>query len=99
MKAAISAFYSAKLNSGIDVVRKIFDASGVEIQDLTNAAKIEYEITLSIMITGESVAGISVIPIDTLSTISVVLPRDFQLSGTPLGGEVRIKCPIFDGTT
>ena len=77
MRAAISYFYSSKVGSDIGVERKMLDALGNVTQELSNASKIEFIVTLKKMISGESVAGISVIPIDTESTISIMLPRDF----------------------
>lgn len=97
MKSAISAFYQAKFKSEVDVERLMYDQAGVKVEDIANAKKLEYTITLKTLIKGESVASITVIPIDTTASISVVYPRNLQLSGAPLGGKVRVKCPHWNG--
>ena len=75
-KAAVAAYYAWAYAADIWVEKKAFDATGTETEVPSEVDHVQYEITLNKLIHGETVAAITVLPVSTISEITVELPSE-----------------------
>jgi len=75
-KAAVEPYYEWAFDAEIWVEKKDFKADGTETEVPEEVDHVQYEITLKKLIHGETVGGISVVAISTISEITVELPSE-----------------------
>lgn len=88
----VKAFYDDTYGSDIEVTLVMYDINGAETTVAADSVKNVYEITLLKMIPDVSTSQITVVKVDTTSSIAVTLPADHQLSGTPISGKFQVNC-------
>ena len=94
MHVNIRDFYSKVYSAGISVFKTLYDADGIETVDSRNFSKAVYSIKVQRSLNSASTNQITIQKISTSSKITVILPKDIQLSNPIMTGAFRIKCAL-----
>ncbi|TNV88211.1 hypothetical protein FGO68_gene8985 [Halteria grandinella] len=90
-------FYINVWSSIISVTRTMYDASGEITTDVMLSKKTVFTVKLMKSITQASTNFIRV-QSNSKATISITLPKNYQISDTPVTGSFKLKCVMPDGT-
>ena len=91
---AIRDFYSKVYSAGINVAKTMYDADGAVTYNSRNVTKAIYSITVQRSVNSATTNQINIQKISTSSVITVILPKDIQLSNPIMTGSFRIKCAL-----
>lgn len=92
LKSAVKDYYQFVVNCDIDVTRTMFNADGNETTNATEVVKSIYNITLTRLISGQSVSSIMTTKTGSTATVTVRAPSVVQQSSPPLTGRWRVQC-------
>ena len=90
LKNAVKDYYKFVANCDIDVTRTMYLANGTETTNATLVAKSIYNITLTRLISGQSVSSIMTTKTGSTATVTVNAPSAVQTSGPPLAGRFKV---------
>lgn len=96
--SAIRNFYLNTHGANIAVTLTSYDSTGAITTKEADIVKSVYVISALRQLPIPSTSQITVKLVTSKSTITVTLPKNFQLSSTPLSGNFRIRCHMPDGT-
>lgn len=98
LKSAIKDFYSDYYGTSINVEKWSYDADGNETDDSSLAVSYSYNVTMDKLLSSQTTTFMMVYNTMSASTIDIEYPSMVQVSSTPLGGRMKLRCFLEDGS-
>jgi hypothetical protein len=97
-KSAIKDYYSTFFGTSISVEKWSYDADGNETSDADDIVSYTYNVTMDKLLSGETTSMIMTYNTESASTVDVEYSSMVQESSTPLGGRMKLRCYLEDGS-